>query len=328
MLVKKKKGIWPKPISTQTPRPSISLSMRKNYKSYVHFAWSNSNRWFPFLWVLKKNLSSSHSSRLGFTFSLSLFESMESLSRLNNCHQNLHHLSLNHHRPLLPKPISSLFVTTPPSPSPPPSSPPPIRASSSPDPLSQNRQNPLSQTLKSLLRLTLPTIASTATVTLFFIRFNPKSLLVPTTTQPQPQQQPNGVITCSDLKVKLKVVDYLIELKPDDQAWSLLKTQIRNYSLELDSARFGFREILDKDLLCHKPHCGDIRECLEMADELKDLSLEIEAAMDNCIRISDIKLHLRDFKYLVARVRDSKRKVFGALKYFQELEQRDHNYRD
>nr|POE69432.1 hypothetical protein CFP56_34018 [Quercus suber] len=51
-----------------------------------------------------------------------------------------------------------------------------------------------------------------------------------------------------------------------------------------------------------------------MADELKDLSLEIEAAMDNCIRNSDIKLHLRDFKYLVARVRDSKRKVFGALK--------------
>uniref|UniRef100_A0A7N2MDF9 Uncharacterized protein n=2 Tax=Quercus lobata TaxID=97700 RepID=A0A7N2MDF9_QUELO len=254
---------------------------------------------------------------------------MESLSRLNNCHQSLHHLSLNHHRPSVPKPISSLFLTTPPSPSPPPSSPPPIRASSSPDPLSQNPQNPLSQTLKSLLKLTLPTIASTATATatLFLIRFNPKSLLVPTTTQPQPQQ-PNGVITCSDLKVKLKIVDYLIELKPDDQAWSLLKTQIRNYSLELDSASFGFREILDKDLLCHKPHCGDIRECLEMADELKDLSLEIKAAMDNCIRNSDIKLHLKDFKYLVARVRDSKRKVFGALKYFQELEQRDHNYRD
>ncbi|KAL4621629.1 hypothetical protein ACB092_06G242900 [Castanea dentata] len=258
---------------------------------------------------------------------------MESLSRLNNCHQSLHHLSLNHHRPSLPKPISSLFLTTPPSPSPPPPPPPPsssplIRASSSPDPLSQK---PLSQTLKSLLKLTLPTIASTATATLFFIRFNPKSLLVPTTTQPQPQQQqqqPNGVITCSDLKVKLKVVDYLIELKPDDQAWNLLKTQIRNYSLELDSARFGFREILDKDLLCHKPHCEDIRECLEMVDELKDLSLEIEAAMDNCIRNSDIKLYLRDFKYLVARVRDSKRKVFGALKYFQELEQRDHNYRD
>ncbi|KAF3951664.1 hypothetical protein CMV_022711 [Castanea mollissima] len=221
----------------------------------------------------------------------------------------------------------TITITTPPPP-PPPSSSPLIRASSSPDPLSQK---PLSQTLKSLLKLTLPTIASTATATLFFIRFNPKSLLVPTTTQPQPQpqqQQPNGVITCSDLKVKLKVVDYLIELKPDDQAWNLLKTQIRNYSLELDSARFGFREILDKDLLCHKPHCEDIRECLEMVDELKDLSLEIEAAMDNCIRNSDIKLYLRDFKYLVARVRDSKRKVFGALKYFQELEQRGHNYRD
>jgi hypothetical protein len=154
------------------------------------------------------------------------------------------------------------------------------------------------------------------------MRFNPKSLIAPTSTQTQQQQLPNGIITCSDLKVKMKVVDYLIELKPDHQAWHLLKTQIRSYTQELDSARFGFQEILAKDLLCHKPHCGDIKECLEKVDELKDLSLEIEAAMDKCTKNSEIKFYLRDFKYLVELLRDSKRKVFGALKYFQELEQR------
>ncbi|XP_059459238.1 uncharacterized protein LOC132188725 [Corylus avellana] len=258
---------------------------------------------------------------------------MESLARLHNCHQTLH-LSLNHRRPSFPEPISSLFLTAP-TPSSSSSSAParasssPSSSSSSPDPLHRTTQNPkhaLCQTLKSLLRITLPTIASTATAALLFtrMRFDPKPLI----SQPSTQEhvgESNGVkISYFDLKVKMKVVDFVLEVKPDDQAWHLLKTQLRGYSQELESARFGFQEILAKDLLCHRARCGDIRECLEMADELEGLSREIEEAMDRC-RDKDIKYYLKDFKGLVARVRDSKGDVFRALKYFQELEHEEDN---
>ncbi|XP_062155269.1 uncharacterized protein LOC133863341 [Alnus glutinosa] len=256
---------------------------------------------------------------------------MESLARVHNCHQTLH-LSLNHRRPSFPEPISSLFLTTTPTPTSSSSSA-PVRASSSPssspDPLHRTFQNPkpaLCQTLKSLLRITLPTIASTATAALLFtrMRFDPKALIVPPSTQ-EPGRESNSVkISYFDLKVKMKVVDFVLEVKPDDQAWHLLKTQIRCYSQELESARFGFQEILAKDLLCHRARCGHIRECLEMADELEGLSREIVEAMDRC-RDKEIKYYLRDFKDLVARVRDSKGDVFRALKYFQELEHEEDN---
>ena len=110
-----KKRIWPKPISTQTPRPSTSLYAQEvqilcsfclvKLKTLVPISQGFEEE-FVFLSLLPSGF---------YFFSLSLFESMESLSRLNNCHQSLHHLSLNHHRPSVPKPISSHFLTTPPS---------------------------------------------------------------------------------------------------------------------------------------------------------------------------------------------------------------------
>lgn len=252
---------------------------------------------------------------------------MESIARLHGCHQTLQ-LPLNHRRPLIQEPISYLFLTTPtPSSS---SSSSPIRASSQspssswpelPHETIKKPEHALYQTIKSFLRITLPTIASTATASLLLsrIRFDPKTLVAPAPTQELNRESSGFVITRFDLKEKLKVVDFVIEVKPDDQAWHLLKTQIRSYSRELESATDGFQEIVAKDLLCHKAHCGDIRECLEMAGELMDLTREIEAAMDKCAN-NDIRYCLRHFKDLVAQVRDSKGRVFGALKYFQELE--------
>ncbi|KAG6669718.1 uncharacterized protein LOC122287324 [Carya illinoinensis] len=245
---------------------------------------------------------------------------MESLSRFHNCHQTLY-LSLSHRRPSFPEPISSLFLKIPSSSS--------VRsASSSPSPSSSWPEPKLapSQTLMSLFRITFPTMASTATAALLFtlMRFDPKTLVVPASTL-EPSGESSGMtIRYFDLKVKMKVVDYVIEVKPDDQAWHLLKFQIRSYSQELDSARYGFQEILAKDLLCHKAYSCNIRGCLEMANELKDVSTDIEVAMENCT-YNDIKYYLRDFKDLVARVKDSKGQVFGALAYFQELEQEEDN---
>ncbi|KAM4094426.1 hypothetical protein ACB094_06G194400 [Castanea mollissima] len=146
------------------------------------------------------------------------------------------------------------------------------------------------------------------------------------TQQLQQQQHPNNW----DLKLKFNVFDHFFELKHfrDEQDWILLKTQIRSYSQELDSAKFWLKEILDKDLLCQNPQCicGDlIRKCLEVTDRLKDLSLQIEATMDLCAKNSDFQFYfLNDFKVVVAQFRHSKRVVFDALIYFQELEQQHH----
>ncbi|KAF5466983.1 hypothetical protein F2P56_016860 [Juglans regia] len=245
---------------------------------------------------------------------------MESLSRFHNCHQTLY-LSRSHRRSSFPEPISYLFLKIPSSSS--------VRsASSSPSPSSSwpEPKLALSQTLMSLVRITFPTMASTATAALLFtlMRFDPKTLVAPASTLEPSGESSGMIIRYFDLKVKMKVVDYVIEVKPDDQAWHLLKFQIRGYSQELDSARYGFQKILAKDLLCHKAHSCNIRGCLEMVNELKDLSTEIEAAMENCTN-NDIKYYLRDFKDLVARVKDSKGQVFGALTYFQELDQEEDN---
>lgn len=151
------------------------------------------------------------------------------------------------------------------------------------------------------------------------MQFGPRPLIAPPSTAEPSGERNDLKISYFDLKERIKVVDFVLEVKPDSQAWHLLKNQIRGYSQELESARFGFQEILAKGLLCHSAHRGDIRECLEMVDELEGLSKEIEAAMERC-RHKEIKHFLREFKDLVSQLRDSKVEVFGALKYFQELE--------
>ncbi|KAB1212686.1 hypothetical protein CJ030_MR5G009728 [Morella rubra] len=201
------------------------------------------------------------------------------------------HLPLTQHGPLIQEPISYLFLTTSTLSSSSSSS--PIRASSqspssswpelphetikNPNPHSTKPSSPSSES-------PLPTIASTAMASFLLsrIRFDPETLVAPVPTQELNRESSGFVITRFDLKKKLKVVDFVIEVKPADQAWHLLKTQICSYSQELKFATDGFQEIVATDLLCHKAYYNDIRECLEMACELMDWSKEIEAAMDKC----------------------------------------------
>ncbi|XP_050249942.1 uncharacterized protein LOC126697128 [Quercus robur] len=199
-------------------------------------------------------------------------------------------------------------------------------------------QRPFSTTTTSSSSSELPKIKHLAyTVLLLFggaITYNsfsfPKHNKPHITQQLQQQQQQQQHPNNWDLKLKFNVFDHFFELKHfrDEQDWILLKTQIRSYSQELDSAKFWLKQILDKDLLCQNPHCicGDlIRKCLEVTDRLKDLSLQIEATMDLCAKNSDFQFYfLKDFKVMVAQFRHSKRVVFDALIYFQELEQQHH----
>uniref|UniRef100_A0A7N2ME01 Uncharacterized protein n=1 Tax=Quercus lobata TaxID=97700 RepID=A0A7N2ME01_QUELO len=136
-------------------------------------------------------------------------------------------------------------------------------------------------------------------------------------------QQPNSYDY--NLKLNFKVFSHLIELKRerDEQAWTFLKTQIRVYSRELYSAKFGLTEILNRDSLHHIPPCGvAIRQCLEAIDEMQKALLKLDTTMDVCMRSSVTKFfYLREFKYWIARIGKSKREVLNLLEYLQKLEQ-------
>lgn len=124
------------------------------------------------------------------------------------------------------------------------------------------------------------------------------------------------------LKEKIPVVHDFTKVRPDDQAWQVLKSQVFSCSEELDLVKIGFEEILEKDPYCNKSYHGRILEYLEMVDECKVLLKDIKLAMDRCEKENgDMKYYLRFFNNLVDRIRVLEGDMLGALKYFQELEQ-------
>ncbi|KAL4605205.1 hypothetical protein ACB092_09G012000 [Castanea dentata] len=270
---------------------------------------------------------------------------MESLSKLNYRHQPLH-LSLNHHRPSFPRPISSLSFRTPP-----PFKSSSIKASSSSSSaFPQNPKPQLSKTLAPLLKTTCVTVAAAAA--LFFIRFqHNKPAFAATATAPPPpaaeesinaaeetessieyrlSQDPDDVealkslmevrIKARKFKEAIQVIDRLIELEPEEFEWPLLKANVFSFMGEQELAKSEFEEILEKDPLRVEAYHGLVMVSSELSDEnmLKELAKRVEEATEKCDKLGK-KSDARDFKLLVAQINVVKGLYHEALRIYEQL---------
>ncbi|KAF7826022.1 U-box domain-containing protein 35 isoform X2 [Senna tora] len=267
---------------------------------------------------------------------------MEALARLHHRHHPLGS-SIDYYCPsLIRRSISSHFLSPPP-PSPLSSS---IRASSSPPSSSEPpRPNlPIPQTPSSQFTDPFSKISAFATITaassaLFFLGFCRNTLMEkPITLSPMPTVQESKVeereiegflkpflvhsTRFLKLEEKIPIAHDFKKLRPDAQAWKVLKSQVFSCSEELELVKIGFEEILEKDPYCNKSYHDRILEYLEMVDECKVLLKDIKVAMDRCERENgDLKYYLRFFNSLVERIRVLEGDMLGALKYYQDLEQ-------
>ncbi|KAG5223616.1 protein SLOW GREEN [Salix suchowensis] len=261
---------------------------------------------------------------------------MESIAKQLHSLQRPLNPSLNPHRPF-PSPVISLsFQIPPPSSS-------SIKLSTSIRASSSGRITPLNQTLTTIIKTT--SIALSAAAVLFFTRFNSKPAIASpvavssSTVDPTKEsskenvsfeeqeralqdhlaQNPSDVealrslmevrIKSKKLLEAIEVVDRLIELEPNEDEWSLLKSQIYTYSGDFESAKDGFEAILQKDPLRVEAYHGLIMASSESGGSLEVVLKRIEEEKNS---------DLRDFKLLIAQVRVMEEKYFDALKVYDE----------
>ncbi|XWS43680.1 hypothetical protein CRYUN_Cryun16bG0124100 [Craigia yunnanensis] len=276
-------------------------------------------------------------------------QNMESFANVHCRHQPLH-LSFNHHRLSLPKPISSLSFRTSSSSSPFKLS--SIRASSSSSfssaPIRETPKPSLFQTLTPLLKTTCITI--TAVAALFLTRFHQKpALAVPTATptveptstdtnisledqektiEEHLSQYPNDVealrslmevrIKSKKLQQAIEVIDRLIALEPEDTEWPMLKAQIHSYGGDFELAKNEFEEILAKDPVRVEAFHGLVMAYSESGQKMKELEKRIEGAMEKC-KTEKKNTDFRDFKLLIAQIRVIEGNHSEALKVYGGL---------
>ncbi|XP_010529866.1 PREDICTED: protein SLOW GREEN 1, chloroplastic-like [Tarenaya hassleriana] len=116
----------------------------------------------------------------------------------------------------------------------------------------------------------------------------------------------------------IEVIDRLIELEPDEKEWPVLKANIFSYSGDLESAKQGFEEILEKDPLRVEAYHGLVMAYSDSGRDLKEVEKRIQEAMEECKKEKNLK-DFRDFKLLVAQIRVIEGKHNEALKLYQEL---------
>ncbi|PIA38882.1 hypothetical protein AQUCO_02700232v1 [Aquilegia coerulea] len=199
-------------------------------------------------------------------------------------------------------------------------------------------QNPLTTFLKT-------TCITIFTTTLFFSRFTKPSIATPVaqptiesidtdeekerTFEEYLDSHPDDVKALKGLmEVKIKthkfeeaieIIDRLIQIEPFEKEWPLLKAHVYSYSGDVESAKFGFKEILEKDPLLVEAYHGLVMAASQSdGNELEDVMKRMESAMEKCKKEKK-KEDLRDFKLLVAQVRVVEGKYTDALKVYQEL---------
>ncbi|KAJ8538352.1 hypothetical protein K7X08_014892 [Anisodus acutangulus] len=266
--------------------------------------------------------------------------------------QKHHHL--NHHRPMYAKPISCLSFKTPFAPS---FS--PIKAYSSSSSSSQNPkipkpiipQNP-NEKPHSPFSFIKPTLIATITATtLLFARifiFPKTAVSSPTVlettnvsdTVPEVQKEseiqehlvshPDDVEALRSLMeiyIKNKkmldaisIIDRLIELEPNEPEWPLLKSHLYVNFGEVELAKVGFNEILQKYPFRVEAYHGLVMAASqdESIDEIQEIEKKVEEGMRLCKK-ENKKSDLRDFKLLLAQIRVIEGKYKDALKVYQEL---------
>ncbi|KAL6998293.1 hypothetical protein U1Q18_008419 [Sarracenia purpurea var. burkii] len=226
------------------------------------------------------------------------------------------------------------------------------------DPLLPNPKTPNTQFTETLKRFPfslLKTIAAAvvAATAVFFARFNLKPLAAVAAVSPPPAVETSAkeavsneekekaldeyVISHPDdvqalrnlMEAKIKnrkveeaigIVEQLIRLEPEDDEWPLLKAHLHLYNEELEMAKLGFNQILEKDPSRVEAFHGLVMVASQAdADhELKEIEKRIGEAMEICKR-SKKNDDLRDFKLLIAQIRVIEGNYNDALKFYQEL---------
>ncbi|GMP50680.1 hypothetical protein CsSME_00017205 [Camellia sinensis var. sinensis] len=251
---------------------------------------------------------------------------MEAVAKLHHRHQPLH-LSLHHDRPSFSKPIYSLSFPTPP----PPSSP-SLKSSSAPQTPKPQFTKTLNPFPFSFLKTTL--ISAVAAAAVFSNRFNLKPVIAatppPAAAAEEAEKSLEDVQALRDLmeaKVNngkvdeaISIAEQLMRLEPNDMEWPLLKAHMHCYNGELEMAKLGFNEILDKDSLLVEAYHGLVMAVPEgdLGLELKEIEKRVGEAMEICKREKKEEV-LRDFKLLIAQIRVIEENYSDALKVYQEL---------
>lgn len=117
----------------------------------------------------------------------------------------------------------------------------------------------------------------------------------------------------------IRIVEKLIELEPEDAEWPLMRAHLCIYNGNVEIAKAGFNELLEKD-----PTRVDAFHGLVMAasegdsKELKDIEKRVQKAMEICKR-ENRNEGLRDFKLLIAQIRVIEGDYNEATKLYQDL---------
>ncbi|XP_052174495.1 protein SLOW GREEN 1, chloroplastic-like [Diospyros lotus] len=116
------------------------------------------------------------------------------------------------------------------------------------------------------------------------------------------------------------IVEQLIRLEPEDIEWPLMKAHLHIYNGELEVAKVGFNEIIEKDPAKVEAYHGLVMAAsqADSGRELKEIEKRVGEAMEVCKR-EKRKGDLRDFKLLIAQIRVIEGNYDAALRVYQEL---------
>lgn len=122
------------------------------------------------------------------------------------------------------------------------------------------------------------------------------------------------------LEEAIFIVEKLIRLEPSDLEWPLLKSHLHLYKEELELAKSGFNEILEKDPSRVEAYHGLVMAASQSSSEFEQKEIEerVREAMDLCKREKK-KDELRDFKLLIAQMRVIEGNYNDALSVYQDL---------
>ncbi|CAA0836441.1 Tetratricopeptide repeat (TPR)-like superfamily protein [Striga hermonthica] len=123
------------------------------------------------------------------------------------------------------------------------------------------------------------------------------------------------------IREAIETIDRLIELEPDDTEWPLLKAHLHAQDGELQLAKNGFNELLNKDPYLVEAFLGLVTVASQeesSGHELKDIERRVEEAMKSGMKEKKDS-NLRDFKLLLAQIKVIESKYEEALKVYQDL---------
>ncbi|XAR50959.1 hypothetical protein NMG60_11005430 [Bertholletia excelsa] len=118
----------------------------------------------------------------------------------------------------------------------------------------------------------------------------------------------------------IAIIKQLMVLEPNDIEWPLLKAHLHCYNGELELAKLGFNNIIEKDPFRVEAYHGLVMVASQndSGSELQEIEKRVGKAMEMCKREKK-KADLRDFKLLIAQIRVIEGNYDGALKVYQEL---------